>query len=209
MAIYIESVTRLRPYLFHLTDSRNLPRIVRTRVLEPTARILSLAGRDDLAAVKRATHVKVSVDGDDVFLRDQAPLYAGNMKLPANWKFDSFVSSLNQRVFFWPGTPAGPIDYGVRHFRRYETEAPTILRVRLASLLEANPGVELQLCRYNSGSPRWSRGVPAPRGPKTFVDPARADFSASQIVEITVEGNVKLPADTEVGTKPSGPWRHL
>src|SRR6185503_5907064 len=198
MGIDIQEIVRLRPYLFHLTDTRNVERILRTRVLEPASHIMALAGREDLAAVKRAMHVKVSVGGDDVFLRDQAPLYAGNMKLPPGWAFDTFIQSLNKRVFFWPGSNVGPIDYGVRHFNRYQAETPSILRVRLASLLDANQGIELEVCRYNSGSPRWSRGIPAPRGPLTFVDPARADFSTSQIVEITVPGPVNLPNDVEI-----------
>src|SRR5690242_16476995 len=101
MGIDLQAIIRLRPYLFHLTDSRNVGRILRTRILEPASQIMSLAGREDLAAVKRATHVKVSVGPDDIFLRDQAPLYAGNMKLPAAWEFDAFVRSLNRRVFFW------------------------------------------------------------------------------------------------------------
>ena len=206
MAIDIKDIIRLRPFLFHLTDSRNVERILRTQILEPASQIMSLAGRDDLAAVKRAAHVKVCVAGDDIFLRDQAPLYAGNMKLPSAWKFDTFVRSLNTRVFFWPGLASGPIDYGVRHFNRYQAETPTILRIRLESLLDVNRGIGLEVCRYNSGSPRWSRGVPAPRGPSTFVDPAKADFSAAQIVEITVAAPVKLPSDTEIGTAPTGPW---
>jgi hypothetical protein len=206
MAINIEEIIRLRPHLFHLTDSRNIDRIIRTRTLEPASQIMSLAGREDLAAAKRTTHVRVSVGPDEIFLRDQAPLYAGNMKLPPAWEFNTFVRSLNKRVFFWPGSVAGPIDYGMRHFNRYRAEKPSILRVRLASLLEANEGVELEVCRYNSGSPRWSRGIPAPRGPSTFVAPARADFSASQIVEITVAGPVNLPSDIEIGPRPTGPW---
>jgi uncharacterized protein DUF7002 len=206
MGIDIQDIIRLRPYLFHLTDSRNVDRILRTRVLESASQIMSVAGREDLAAVKRPTHVKVSVGLDDIFLRDQAPLHAGNMKLPPAWEFDTFIRSLNMRVFFWPGSAAGPIDYGVRHFNRYQAERPTILRIRLASFLDANQGMELEVCRYNSGSPRWSRGVPAQRGASTFINPAHAAFSASQIVEITVAGNVKLPSDAEIGPQPSGPW---
>jgi hypothetical protein len=207
MAIDIRDILRLRPYLYHLTDTRNIDRILRTQALEPASQIMSLAGRDDLATVKRVSHAKVSVSGDDIFLRDQAPLHAGNMELPPDWTFDRFVRSLNNRVFFWPGSSSGPIEYGVRHFNRYQAETPTILRIRLASLLDMNQGLAFEVCRYNSGSPRWSRGIAAPRGALTFVDPAQANFSASQIVEITVAGPVKLPRDLEIGTAPTGPWR--
>ena len=205
MGIDIEHIIRLRPYLFHLTDSRNLDRILRYRVLEPASQIMTITGREDLLEKKRGTHIKVSVGCDDIFLRDQAPLYAGNMKLPTGWKFETFVRQLNDRVFFWPGSASGPIDYGVRHFNRYEHEKPSILRISLASLAEANEGLQLEVCRYNSGSPRWSRGIPSPRGPSTFVRLESASFSASQIVEITVPGPVRLP-EVEIGLSPRGQW---
>jgi hypothetical protein len=208
MGIDIRDILRLRPYLFHLTDSRNMQRILRTRVLEPASRILTAAGREDFLGVKRPTHLEVSVGSDSIFLRDQAPLHSGNMKLPRTWKFETFVRELNDRVFFWPGSAAGPIDYGIRHFARYEAEKPSIIRVRLAALLEANDGVEIQVCRYNSGSPRWSRGIPARRGPSTFVSPSRAGFRASQIVEVAVAGPLHVPGDVEIGSNPAGPWRN-
>lgn len=206
MGIDIEQIIRLRPYLFHLTDSRNVDRILRTGVLEPASQILTIAGREDLLEKKRGAHVKVSVGRDNIFLRDQAPLHAGNMKLPAGWKFETFVRRLNDRVFFWPGSASGPIDYGVRHFNRYAHEKPSILRISLASLAEANEGLQLEVCRYNSGSPRWSRGIPSPRGPSTFVRPASASFPATQIVEVTVAGPVKLPFEVEIGLSPRGQW---
>src|SRR5205823_5203893 len=104
------------------------------------------------------------------------------------------------------GSASGPIDYGVRHFNRYEDEKPSILRISLASLAEANEGLQFEVCRYNSGSPRWSRGIPSPRGPSTFVRPASASFSASQIVEITVPGLVRLPWNVKIGLSPRGQW---
>jgi hypothetical protein len=205
MGIDIEDIIRLRPYLFHLTDSRNADRILRTGTLEPASRIMTMMGREDLLEMKRATHVGVGVGSDVVFLRDQAPLYAGNMKLPADWRFETFVRKLNDRVFFWPGSASGPIAYGVRHFNRYEAEEPAILRIRLASLVEANERIQLEVCRYNSGSPRWSRGIPAPRGPSTFLRLADVSFAASQIVEVTVAGPVRLPFDMEIASKPRWP----
>lgn len=207
MALTLQGIIRLRPFLYHLTDARNTDRILRTGVLEPASVLANKAGRKDLLTAKRPGHVEVLVDSEPVFLRDQAPLHGGNMTLGSRWTFERFLRALNERVFFWPGSLAGPIEYGVRHYARYEAEEPSILRVSLASLVETNSGADVEICRYNSGSPRWSRGVAAPRGPDTFVSLSKATFSASQVVEVTVRGPVKLPAEIEIGTKPNGPWR--
>jgi hypothetical protein len=176
-------------------------------LLEPASLLAKKAGREDLLKAKRPGHVEVMVDSERVFLRDQAPLHAGNMKLGSGWTFQRFIRALNDRVFFWPGSEMGPIDYGLRHYGRYEAEYPSILRINLASLIEVNGGAQVDVCRYNSGSPRWSRGIAAPRGPGTFVSMVNAEFSASQIVEVTVRGPVKLPDEFEIGTKPNGPWK--
>jgi hypothetical protein len=207
MPLTLRDIIRIRPFLYHLTDARNLDRIIRTRMLEPASLLAKAAGREDLLTIKRHRHVELLLESESIFLRDQAPLHAGNMKLSSGWDFERFVRALNERVFFWPGSEAGPIDYGVRHFNRYEAEAPSILRVSLASLVEENDGIMIELCRYNSGSPRWSRGIAAPRGRETFVAPNKATFSASEIVEVAVKRPVRLPADVEVGAKPRGPWR--
>lgn len=207
MALDLEEIIRVRPFLYHLTDRRNLDRILRTGVLEPPAILAKKAGREGLITARRAEPVEIMVDSELVILRDQAPLHAGNMKLTSGWTFERFVRTLNARIFFWPGSAGGPIEYGMRHFKRYEAEKPCILRIRLASLVKANPRVVLEVCRYNSGSPRWSRGVASPRGPQTFVRIAKASFAASQIVEITARGTIQIPSVVEVGLAPSGPWR--
>lgn len=200
---------QVRPYLYHLTATWNLPRIRRTRRLESAAVLARQAGRPDLIEARRRDHVELSVHGEQVSLRDQAPLHAGNMRLDPMWSFAQFVRHLNERVFFWPGTLAGPISYGMRHFGRYEIEQPSILRVRFTSLLEENPDLEPRFCRYNSGSPRWNRGVASPRGESTFVPAAEASFRPAQVVEVTAVGSVILPEDTQWGAVPAGPWQRL
>jgi hypothetical protein len=153
--------------------------------------------------------VALTVEGETVLLRDQAPLHAGNMQLDSGWSFARFVRHLNDRVFFWPGGEGGPISYGLRHFGRYESEVPVILRVPFASLVAANPQLELLFCRYNSGSPRWSRGVAAPRGATTFVPAANAVFGPANVVEVTALNGVHLPNDSAQGQHPQGPWTPL
>ncbi len=81
-----------------------------------------------------------------------------------SYSYEDLIENLNRRIFFWPGTPAGPIGYGRRHFERYREENPVILRINVRSLLCANAKVEPKFCRYNSGSPRCSKG----REPQRF-----------------------------------------
>lgn len=206
MSFTLSEFARVRPFLFHLTARANLPRILRTRRLESTAALATRAQRPELLTTRRRGHVSVQVDGETVLIRDQAPLHLGNMRLESGWTFAQFVAHLNARVFFWPGGPDGPIDYGRRHFARYVEELPTLLRVPFASALRANPGLVPEFCKCNSGSPRWSRGVPGPRGSTTFVPADAAAFRASQVVEVTMRGHVHLPDDAAWAHDLAGPW---
>src|SRR5690349_953171 len=126
MAFDIDDLIRVRPFLFHLTDRRNLDRIRRLQRLQSASEIMRRANREDLLRSKRSIHVTVQMASEIVFLRDQRPLYAGNMKLSNRWTFAKFIETLNNRIFFWPGTSDGPIDYGVRHFNRYRDELPVL-----------------------------------------------------------------------------------
>jgi hypothetical protein len=206
---FIQRWVSLRPFLFHLTDRSNLNRIRETKTLLPAALLMERAGRGDLLRERRRRHEALSVDGRLVLVRDQAPLHGGNVALPEGYGFEDFVESINRRVFFWPGTEAGPIIYGVRHFARYEGERPLILRVGLQSLVSENPSAEPLYCKYNSGSPRCSHGKKSPRGPDTFLSSARFDGTPGQVVEVTFDVPVLLPADTSYGERPSGPWKLL
>src|SRR5262245_58960363 len=87
---------------------------------------------------------------------------------------------------------------------RYKDEDPVILRVPTDALPDG-----LEFSRYNSGSPRWSRGEPSPRGHTTFRRAKECDFVVGRIVEVTVPGAVALPSSTECGPSPSGPWTSL
>jgi hypothetical protein len=118
------------------------------------------------------------------------------------------LCQLNERVFFWPGGP-DISDYGQRHFERYRAEKPVILRVPTSDLFEANPESVPEFCRFNSGSPRCTKGLGSPRGPSTFIQGTTADFSPGNVVEVTFLESVLLPHSTKVGDSPDGPWREL
>lgn len=197
------------PYLYHLTASANLPAIRRTRTIESAALLAKRGERADLLCVRRPSHVTLQIDGETAVLRDQAPLHAGNMRLEGGWTFAQFVESLNSRVFFWPGTERGPIDYGQRHYARYASERPAILRVAFSSLTTHNAASVPLFCKYNSGSPRWSNGTAPVRGAETFQSAENAQFSAGQVIEVTFLDRIHLPMDVEQSEHPDGPWALL
>jgi hypothetical protein len=167
------------------------------------------AGRPDLLRVPRRGPVQLIIGDRTIVLRDQAPLYKGKMKLPRGYTFEQFVESLNRRIFFWPGGGNGPIDYGIRHFECYKDENPVILRIDFQSLCQLNSSVSPLFCRYNSGSPRVSYGNKSPRGPNTFLAADDFDETPSKVVEVTVDTDMAIPAGTQFGRNPAGPWRSL
>jgi hypothetical protein len=199
--------SRTRPYLYHLTDRSNLDHIRKTNNILPAARLMELAGRVDLLRARRSEHERLNIAQKSILIRDQAPLHEGNVELINGFSFEDLVESINRRSFFWPGTAAGPISYGVRHFERYQEERPVILQIAFQSLLDVIRGVDPLYCKYNSGSPRCSGGNKSPRGPDTFVSGARFNGTPSRVVEVTFSVPIVLPVDTKVGDHPAGPWR--
>ena len=206
MAFSLEQLLELRPYLYHLTAASNVPRILARGSLESAEDLLVAGGRPELVSDRRVAAVDLSIAGERVHVRDQKPLFEGNMHLDEGWTFDGFVAHLNRYVFFWPGDEKGPIDSGLRHWGRYEEERPRMLRLNSSILLAPQNRGRVRVCRFNSGSPRWTRGRPSPRGSRTFVRPDDADFTPGSTVEIVVEGPVELGAEVWTGASPSGPW---
>ncbi len=199
--------SRNRPYLYHLTDRSNLDHIRETNNILPAARLMELAGRVDLRRARRREHERLIIGRKSILTRDQAPLHQGNVELINGFSFEDLVESINRRSFFWPGTAVGPISCGVRHFERYQEERPIILQIAFQSLLDVNRGVDPLYCKYNSGSPRCSNGNKSPRGPDTFLSSGRFKGTPSQVVEVTFDVPIMLPADTKVGDHSAGPWR--
>jgi len=202
----LQDMVRVRPMLFHLTASSNIDRIRSLGRLDPAADLIRAAGHDgELLTERRTGHVPIVVAGTRVLLRDQAPLHAGNVALDAGYSFGDVVRMLNERVYFWPGTTAGPIASGVNHFTRYavkEREDCVVLVIPSASLLAANPTLPPLFSRCNSGSPRHNpKSGKQPRGPHTFRPAEQFEGTARDIVEVTFAGPVRLPKDMRV-TKP-------
>ena len=210
MAFSLQRFAEVRPYLYQLTATGNLGRVRSRRCLESAKSLLTAAGQLGLLHHRRGRHHTITLDGMTVSLRDQTPRYEGNIEFEAGWTFAQVIALLNQRVFFWPGTLAGPIDYGTRHYERYEAEQPAVIRVRTRSLLRANPGNSPLFCRYNSGSPRCSGGVRSPRGAATFqtlLTPT--DIRLGKVVEVTFVGSACLPDDAEQRGESWAEWGPL
>lgn len=177
--------------------------------LESASELARRGGRPELIRLRRREHEPVVIDGVKVWLRDQAPLHANNMQLEDGWGFEQFVEYLNERVYFWPGDVRGPSEYGRRHFGRYESERPILLRTSFASVAAMNPDRMPLFAKFNSGSPRASGGAKPIRGSTTFVAADCAPFRASDAIEVTFKDRVHLPGDVEVGEHPEGPWHRL
>ena len=209
MSFTLSDYTALRPYVYHLTARANLSGIKASRTLHSAAALADRAARPELIRSRRHTHEVLSAGEAPVVLRDQAPLHARNMTLDDGWSLDDFVEALRARVFFWPGSAGGPIAHGRRHYGRYASERPVIIRAECTALLASNSSNTPLACKYNSGSPRWSNGIASPRGAATFVSCEEATFRAGEAVEVTFEGAVHLPATAEYGDVPMGPWNRL
>lgn len=198
-----------RPFLYHLTAAGNVSRIRRKRRLYSAAQLFDSAGRVDLIRVRRRQHETIRIDGEDVTIRDQAPLHRGNVKLGSGWAFEDLVEALNRQVFFWPGNDTSPIPYGIRHFERYGDEDTRIIRVSLLDIVAANTDREPFVCPYNSGSPRCNAGRPSPRSANTFIAVRQAELRPSQVIEVTFSPDVQLPKSTGVAEALGEPWTPL
>jgi uncharacterized protein DUF7002 len=201
-----DRLVKHRPWLYHLTDPKNLEGIRRLWCLRSAKSFLGLSGSPELATTRRRQHVNVVANGQTVRIRDQAPLHPGNVSFHDGFSFPDLVDLINSFVFFWPGSADGPTDYGKRHFLRYEDEEPVLLRVRTADLITVIGADSLQLCAYNSGAPRCTGGKGSPRGPETFLPVDSFPRGVSGVVEVVVKDEAPLPTDVEIATHPAGPW---
>jgi hypothetical protein len=209
MPFTLDAFERVRPYLFHLTSSRNLARIRRLRQLHSASSILTSAGRPEAARERRRGHLSVNVAGEEVVIRDQDPLHRGNVTLHNGWSFEDLIESLNQRIFFWPGSADGPIAYGMRHFERYEAERPAVIRTSLQDLRNSNADLNPFFCKYNSGAPRCTQGRGSPRGENTFISAQNAPFTPGAVVEVVFNSELSLGDTTKYSASLNGPWHSL
>src|SRR5260370_12548464 len=209
MPFTADEFVRCRPFLYHLTNSSNVKQITSSRQLLSAARLMRQGRNTSFMRRKRPSSISIDMGKFSIHVRDQQPLHSGNIRLEGGWSFEDMIQTLNETVFFWPGTQLSPIAHGRRHFERYAKERPAILRMSTEQLYQANPGVVPRYCRYNSGSPRCSFGAGSPRGPSTFVPCTETDYSTGKAFEVTSFGSVTLPAVLEISESILGPWQAL
>lgn len=192
--ITIDNFTNKIPYIYHLTDSRNLDFIKEQKMLYSTVNLVNMSSEENKAALlehRRPNHESVKIGDREIWIRDQRPLNAALDKcLTDDWTREKFIRHLNARVFFWPNT--GRLN---THFSRYANENPMILRIDIQDALNLN-GDRLQVCRLNSGATRpnsYLGGVAPSRGPNTFVPLDLYENSVSSIVEVTFIDHFILP----------------
>ncbi len=201
-----EELIEAVPFIYHLTDERNLEYIYETGKLYSAISLLEMGdvpNREAILKERRTSHFNLEVDGFDIWIRDQRPLNVALDKcLTHGWTRERFIHSLNSRVFFWPNIKRLTIHYG-----RYKREKPVILRMETELALERNAHVKL--CRLNSGATRPSHhlGGKAPeRGPNTFMPLKTYNRPPNSIAEVTFEAEFSLPEEHEIARKPLKRW---
>jgi hypothetical protein len=198
-------LVRGRPYLYHLTSTGNVALILKSGKLLCAAKILSGSGMTEKITQKRPVKLQVPTSMGAVDIRDQAPLHRGNTTLHKNWDFEDLLKELNSRVFFWPGGAKGPISYGQRHFERYAAEPPAVLRFSTKTMVALNEK-RIEVCKYNSGSPRCTKGKGSPRGPQTFIPLSKCEWRPSQLVEVTIKDYADLPSAIDLSFDLGRSW---
>ncbi len=196
MPFTLDTFARLRPVLYHVTRPENRPAIAADGWLRPAA---ELAGPDaPPRLLPRPDAVPVTFAGRPVLLNDQKPLNPKYLDLDPGWDLPRWLAHLDQRVFFWPGTAAGPVAAGRNHLACYAKLGGVVLALPTAELFARNPGVPVEFARVNTGAPS-PRNRPNRRGGDTFRPCDRFAGTAADVVEVTLAGPVALPGRPAAG----------
>lgn len=208
--IDLDLLSQRRPFLYHLTSQVNLPSIIRSRELLSATALLERA--DDPSALahlrrRRPEHVTIEIEGREVKIRDQRPISEKALEkcLEGGLQPADYYELLNNRVFLWP-----TLERLGRHYDRYESEEPVVLRLSTREILALNPNAEFS--RLNSGATRANShlgGIAPRRGLKTFQTAEDCNYGISAIAEITIPRRCELPAKFEYANNPNGPWSSM
>ena len=195
MPFELNTYSRLRPTVWHLTHRENLARIRDVGEILPASLLLTTQSdcprRGDV------------IGKCGVRIRNQDLLNEASVQLDT-WTFSGFIQELNGRVFFWSGNSMAPVRAGQRAREKYATDA--VLRIPFVDLAKDHTP---EFTRCNSGATRMQKGKPIRRGPSTFQSATTAPFRPAEVVEVTVVGRVRLPKSTEVFDAKSKEWLPL
>lgn len=208
--IDLDLLCQKRPFLYHLTSRVNIPSIVRSRGLLSASVLLERA--DDPAALahlrrRRPDHVTIEIEGREVMIRDQRPISEKALAkcLDGDLQPADYYELLNHRVFLWP-----TLKRLARHYDRYKSEEPVLLRFSTREILALNPRAEFS--RLNSGATRansYLGGIAPRRGRETFQTAEACDCGISAIAEVTIPRSCVLPERFHSADDPDGPWSSI
>lgn len=204
----LEKFIATYPFLIHATRESNVSRILRMRTLESAMRLIERAESRYVRSLPRQAQRVLNVDGEVVVLRDQLPLLNGQVQLADGFSIVDLVALLDRHVFFWPAR-VGDAGGGFLASPKYAEERTTLLRVRLADLLNANQNVGPFFCRYNSGAGRMSNGKASPRGPELFAGVAAFDGTPGAVTEVVFRDEVRLPPALDLREPGSAEFRRV
>ncbi len=209
MPIDKNDLIRLRPCAYHVCSHRNLPSIRAAGRLLTASHLLRSCSLQP--GEKRIGSVSLRGAHGEVVLRDHRPFALGAVDFEAGWGAKDYIAEhLDGRVFFWPGFEDRPIARGRKHFGRYsKIEKLAVLRITTRDLIQHNESVPMEVTKCNSGSARMQKGQKVRRGPSTFQRLDAAPWRASQVVELTFQDSVVLPAGTQLALSIEGPWVSL
>jgi|SRR6267378_755900 len=203
--IDLDLFSEKRPFLYHLTSQLDLPLIVSSRSLLSAGILLGQTknGLDHMRQ-KRSEHLLIEVQGHRVMIRDQRPLSEKALRkcLDEGLMPEDYYELLNRRVFFWP-----TLSRLQRHFDRYQSEEPILLRFSTQEMLRLNANAEFS--RINSGATRANShlgGIPPRRGRGTFSSAEQYPRAISSVAEVTFLDECTLPPEFESAYDPDGPW---
>lgn len=197
----------LRPYVYHLTDRRNLKSIIAQKKILSTKKIVNDSAKPNkrtYLSSRRPEHDLIKINGFDFHIRDQQPIseLVLGRSLTNNWTVADFIAHLNKRVFFWP-----TINRLQRHYDRYQSENPIILRFKTDDLITLNNDIEF--CHLNSGATRcsshWNGDAPH-RGADTFLTATNYLKKPATVAEVTIPDYCDLPIDYWTSASPTGAW---
>jgi len=205
----LDAFTKWRPFLFHITSVNNVAAIRSARCLQCADVILKSSRERSLLREHRKSSCIVHSGNAAIRLQSQAPLHAGNIAFDKNWTLNGLIEYLNGFVFFWPGTEAGPCNYGRNHFASssWDRHPINVLRIPAATVFSPESCNRPYFCRFNSGAPRCYNGRQSPRGRNTFLPHDEFDGTLARVAEVVFRGGVALPDKTELASSPDGPWK--
>lgn len=188
--------------LIHYTDCRNFAHIQKTRRLRCAWHLMNEAERTHHAKSRRQECV---VLGNKAILRDQQPLSEG-IVFSDGATLTKFVKYLNHHVFFWANNSAQAKQARESFRKKYPHPQNIGLRCKLSDLQNKNPDTEILFSPYNSGAtpPRPEKSQRS----LNLFQPLKARRGGEPIVEVVVQGEVRLPDNTEYEYK-NDKWQKL